>query len=139
MDLRDILLIVHFIGLLTTGAAILTMPVLVATARGTLDEHRATIGKATKSVVMIGRIGLTLLLVTGVIMATINGYWSIGGWFYVKLGLIVLLAVTTSVADSGAEKVGAGDSAKADQAKMFGYVNILVVAFIILSAVMTFH
>ena len=136
----DLLLAAHFLGLFMGGAAGLGLPVLGAVTGAAPIEHRPSIGKAAKPLRIIGQSGVGLLIVTGVIIASKDGYWSLAPlFFWLKMILVLALVAGVIMATRAGSRAMAGDAEAAGQARFIGMVNIALVIAIVIVATLVFH
>lgn len=137
---HDLLLFVHFFALAMGGAAAFGLPVTGAMHGAAPDEHKPSVARIVKPLKMIGHTAIALLVVTGVILATMGAAWSTGGvWFWVKLIFVAVLITGIVMGGKAGKAAMTGDAAAADKAKMIGMANIVSLAIILLTASLAFH
>lgn len=139
MDLRDVLLAIHFLGLFMGGAASLGLPVIGAVASRAAVEHRMTLVQVVKPLKMIGHAGLALLVLTGGALSSMGGLLGTSGWFNIKLVAVVFLIAGVYLAGRAGREAMQGDATAAGRARLFGLANIALAVFIVFSAVLAFH
>jgi hypothetical protein len=139
--MRDLMLIIHFIGLamaLGTGFANLFLGMVASklepAERGSFMSKTLILGR-------MGQIGLGLLLLSGFYLAT--PYWQVLGempTLIIKLILVALLLILVSIIlliVSKAKKQG--NPALLAKIKPLGILNFLLGITIVIFAVLTFH
>ncbi len=137
---HDLLLTLHFLGLSIGGAASFGLPVLGAVSAKLEPAQRPVLGRLVLPLRRVGQVGLVTLVVTGVLLAIIDGVFSGGPvWFWIKLAGVLALIVGVVVAGRISGRVMAGVPGAAAQAKTMGMVNIGILIFILLSASLAFH
>lgn len=138
--LNTILLILHFLGLtlgFSASFANMTMAGLIKRSqpaeRGILARFPPLMGK-------VGRIGLALLWVTGVIMVFTrwNGFGSLPWQFHVKLTAVVLLTVAVEYIRRLEQQASRGDAAAAARVQQVGKLSGLFAMTALIFAVLTF-
>lgn len=139
--MRDVMLVLHFIGLaMAIGAGFANL--FLGTVASKLEPaDRASFMSRTMILGIMGRSGLGLLVLSGLGLAT--PYWSTLDempLFMAKLALIVVLLVSVSFAlmlVARAKKQG--NPAILAKLKPLGMLNFLLGLAIIVLAVLTFH
>jgi uncharacterized membrane protein len=139
--MRDVMLIVHFIGLsmsLGTGFANLFLGMAAAKLE---PAERGKFMSKTMILMRMGHTGLGLLLVSGFYMIT--PYWKVLGEMPVliaKLCFVGLLVIMVSVITILAKKAQReGNPAMLMKLKPFGMLNFFVGITIVVLAVLSFH
>lgn len=139
--MRDVMLILHFIGLaMGMGVSFAHAFLGIAAGKMTAEEgikfrlHTMVLGR-------MGQIGLGLLIVSGI-------YLIIPFWpnlmdtplLMIKLALVILLMILVTLIGRGAKKAAAGDAA-ANLMKIapLGKLTLLVGIAIIILAIKIFH
>ena len=134
-----ILKIAHFFGLFMGGGSAFGMAVIGMTAPGAPAEHRATLGVMAKRFKVVSHAALGLLIVTGVLMATIEGVWTGGStWFWLKLLAVALLVAGIVTAGRFGARAMAGEAGAGARAETFGKMNMVVLVAILTAAVLAF-
>ena len=134
-----LLKVIHFFGLFMGGGSAFGMAVLGMTAPKAPPEHRETLAGMSKVFKKISHTALGLLIVTGVLMATLGGVWSVASiWFWLKLIAVVVLVTGIVLASNAAAKAFAGDPASGATAEKFGKMNMVALVVILLAAVLAF-
>ncbi len=137
---HNVILAVHFWGLFMGGAAGIGMLILGAKLAAAPVEHRASMGTVAGPLKTAGKIGMGLLILTGVLLATIGDVWSAGpALFWIKLVFVVLLLAGIIAADKAGAKAMAGDVEAAAKARMFGLINLVSAALVLLTASFAFQ
>lgn len=137
---HDLLLWLHFTGLFLGGASAFGLPALGAVIDKADGPEKPVLARVVKPLKMIGHVGLALLLLTGVILATTVGAWGEGpAWFYVKLVAVVALVAGIVVAGKTSARAMTGDAAAGAKMPMISAVNTLLGLFVLLAATFAFH
>lgn len=139
--MRDVMLIIHFIGLIMgvgTGFA----HIFLGMAAGQLSAEEATKFRLNTLVISkMGNIGLSLLIISGLYLFT--PYWSILGsspLLMAKLGLVIVLIILISVINLTARQALKGNPEAAfRKLQTLGKFTMLVSLSIIIVAVLIFH
>lgn len=138
--MEDIVLFLHFTGLFLAGASAFGLPVVGAVAGKAPVEHRSSIGKAVKPLKMIGHTALALLIVTGGLLASMDGVFDAAPtWFWVKLVAVVCLVAGIVNAGRVGNRAMSGDAEAAAKMPMLSGINIGLGLAIVLSATLAFH
>ncbi|MDA5095075.1 hypothetical protein O2N63_13380 [Aliiroseovarius sp. KMU-50] len=137
---NDLALTVHILGLFMGGASAFGLPVIGALAAKAELEHKPVLGRAVKPLKMIGHIGLGLILVTGILMATAGGVWSSGPFiFWIKLVAVGALIAGIVVAGKTGALAMAGDAEAAAKMPKLSMFNIGMGVLVVLFAVLAFN
>lgn len=137
---NNLALTAHFVGLFMGGASAFGLPVIGALVGKAAPEHKPVLGQAVKPLKMIGHIGLGLLLISGILMATAGGLWGAGlVAFWLKLVLVVALVAGIVVGGKTGARAMTGDAAAAAKMPVISMINLGLVVLIILSAVVAFN
>lgn len=135
-----ILFVTHIVAFVAGGANSVVMPIIgpkMATAspdvRGALIDVAARLSK-------VGKYAMATLLVTGILVLWLKWDWNVpNGWFWVKMGCIVLMLIFISMSEMNASKARSGDSGAGQRAAMFGRLTALAFLGVIVSAVVAFN
>jgi hypothetical protein len=137
---NDLALTVHLVGLFMGGASAFGLPVIGALAGKAGPEHKPVLGQAVGPIKRIGHIGLGLLLISGVIMATAGGLWSSGLFvFWLKMAFVVALIAGIVIAGKTGARAMTGDKEAAARMPMLSMINIGLAVLIVLFAVLAFN
>ena len=139
--MRELMLVIHFIGLaMALGAGIANIFLgavaskLEPAERGSFMSKIAILGR-------MGQIGLGLLLLSGFYLIT--PYWSMLGempWLKAKLGLVGLLLILISwVLITARRAKKQNNPAILATLRPLGMLNLLIAIAIVILAVLTFH
>lgn len=139
--MRDVMLIVHFIGLamgLGTGFA----HAFLGAAASKMSPADATKFKMNSLVISyMGHVGIALLLVSGFYMIT--PYWRVLSsypWLIVKLSLVAILTVLIVLISIAARKAKNGDEERQLAImKKLGQMTLPIGIAIVIIAVKVFH
>jgi uncharacterized membrane protein len=139
--MRDLMLIVHFIGLsmsLGTGFANLFLGMAAAKLE---PAERGKFMSRTMILMRMGHTGLGLLLVSGFYLIT--PYWKVLGempLLMAKLACVGLLLIMVSIITIIAKKAQReGNPARLMKLKPFGMLNFFLGITIVVLAVLSFH
>lgn len=139
--MRDLMLIIHFIGLaMAIGAGFANLFLGVVASKLEPAEKGSFMSK-TMILGRMGQIGLGLLLLSGFYL--ISPYWQVLGHMpllIVKLSLVALLLISVSVVLFLVRKSKKqGNPAILAKLKPLGMLNFLIGITIVVLAVLTFH
>ena len=129
----DLLLTLHLLALLSAGAAVVGVPVLMGRMATVGAELRPTFGSVAQNLGRVAQIAFATLLVTGVLMVWVRfgGIDGLSIWFWVKMGLIVVMAVAMAI--------GGRVRGNPQAANIVAWVSRLALAGVVLSAVIAFN
>lgn len=137
----DALLFLHFIGLgLGTGTG-----VFLAVAGRQAARHpdaaaaRALMPGINAAISGVGKVGLLILFVSGVVMAVLLGHSGLPALFWGKMILVGLLGVFLIIITHTTGRVRNGDAKAVMLMKRIASLGPILAALTILAAVMTFH
>lgn len=138
--MRDIMLIVHFIGLaMGVGTSFAFLFLGKAASRLSQEEAVKFMNSASR-VSTMGHIGLGLLILSGgYLMTPFWGALPAMPVLVAKLALVVVLTVLISMAAVASKKARGGDSAQQKKAARLGPFLLLSSLTIIVLAVLVFH
>lgn len=133
------LLILHFFGLAAGFSASIGNFVVTRLVRSA-PADAPVLGKVPPVLARIGKTGLALLWVTGIIMV-----WTIYGGpadlpaaFWIKMVFVVLATILVGVIDMTTRAVRAGDQAARARLPMLGAGTAVMVALAVVFAVIAF-
>lgn len=138
--MRDVMLIVHFIGLAMGVGASFAMLFLGMAASKMEPQERGSFMIKSSAVTRSGHIGITLLFLSGGYLMT--PYWSglaSNPTLIAKLTLFLVLGALVGIMTSKLKKAKAGDMAQLMTLKKMGPFALLTGITIIVLAVLTFH
>ena len=137
--MREVLLVIHFIGLamaLGAGFANLTLGIVASklepAERGSFMSKLVVLGR-------LGQTGLALLIISG--LGLMTPYWKVVGempFLIAKLSLVALLLISVAVILSIVRKAK-GNPAILAKIKPLGMLNLFLGIAIVILAVLTFH
>lgn len=137
--MRELMLVIHFIGLamaLGAGFANLVLGMVASklepAERGSFMSKLVVLGR-------LGQTGLALLLISG--LGLLTPYWKVIGdmpFLIAKLSLVLLLIISVAVILSIVKKAK-GDPAILAKIKPLGMLNFFLGIAIVILAVLTFH
>lgn len=139
--MRDIMLIIHFIGLaMGLGTSFGFMFLGIASSKMEENEARKfTLN--TFALSRMGHIGLTLLVLSGIFLMT--PYWqslTTSPLLIAKLVLVLVLGALIGMLSSTAKKAKEGDTdIHLKKMETFGKISLLTALIIVVLAVYNFH
>jgi hypothetical protein len=139
--MRDIMLIIHFIGL-TMGLGTGFAHAFLGAASAKMSGEEATKFRLhTLSLSMMGHVGIGLLLISGFYMIT--PYWKVLSGMpllIAKLSLVFILIILISMINVAGRKAKQGDAeVQFNKMKQLGKATLLVGLAIVVLAVKVFH
>jgi uncharacterized membrane protein len=140
--MRDIMLIIHFIGLtLGIGAGVAGVFMSLITTK-LPKEDAIKVNQTNLSLIFLAKTGLVILIVSG--FALMTPYWSVfkslAPWFHLKLTLVFILLINMVFMVIFANKAKKQEGlAYLPKVKWLGRFSVLLGFMIIISAVKTFH
>lgn len=138
--LNQVLLVLHFIGLglglSVSFSNIVMQRVMLAGA----PADRPILARFPPAMSVLGRIGLTLLWVTGgMLLYTKWGGFGVLPWqFHAKLTAVVMLTVTVTYIHSLERQIQRGNTAAAAKIATFGKIAFAFAMLAVIFAVLTF-
>lgn len=138
--MRDIMLIVHFIGLAMGLGASFAFLFLGIAANRMEPERRKELMLNLAPVSQMGQLGLLVLVLSGGYLMT--PYWSIlerTPLLVAKLLLVLVLGAVVGISSSLARKARAGDAAAFGKMKKLGPIALITALTIVVLAVSVFH
>jgi len=138
--MRDIMLIIHFIGLaMGLGANFANLFLSMAASKMPPEEARAF---ALKAMVIrkMGYIGLSLLILSGLYL--MSPYWRIlptTPLLIAKLLLVVVLVGLITIMTKAGDKFKNGDASQMKILKPLGRIALIITLVIVILAVGVFH
>jgi putative membrane protein len=141
MDLAlTLTLWLHLLSLSLGGAAVFGVPALGTMLRKAEPAQRPPLAKAVMRLAALGRTALMLLVLTGGVL--LWGRWAeggLGGWFTVKMVLVVAMVGLAVFNVINGKRAAAGDAAAVARLPMLWLAGMLVLAGVVLAAVITFN
>lgn len=131
-----LLLWLHFLSLGLGGAAVFGGLVVAAAIPKAAAEARPPLVGVRGRLVNLGRVGLALLILTGVLMARANG--ALGFWFWIKMLLVLALTASVLYAVPLGRRAMGGDAAAIARMGQIVRLNLGLYVAIILAAVLAF-
>jgi len=138
----DTLLFIHFIGIAIGAGTGVYLMALSRHAAHNLDqaEARTIMPGIVNTISAIGKLGLVLLIISGITMALTMGKTVWTGLFMLKILLVLLLIGFIIVMNALARRAnGKGDVAAALAMKRIAVVGPLLAVLTIYTAVQAFH
>lgn len=138
--LFKLVLWVHLVSIAIGGAASFGIPALLGLVAKAEPMQRPVFGQAIMRLAAIGRMGVALLIVTGVLMVS----WKYGGvaelsyWFWLKMLLVLCLIGLVIFNIFNGRKLRAGDAVAAARAPELARLGMALLAGIVLTAVLAF-
>ncbi len=129
----------HFVGLAAGGAASMGIPVIGAAMDRATPEQIPLLGDLAMRLSKVGRIGIGLLVLSGVVMIWGEGSLAFyNNWFWFKLVLVAVLIAAIVFASRNGRKALAGDARARALAPRLGALNLALLLLILLAAVLSF-
>lgn len=140
MDLTQILLILHFLGLALGLSVSFSGMVVGRLITAAAPQEKAVFARFPPRMSRVGDVGLVLLWVTGFALLYLKwGGFGVMPWqFHAKLTAVVLLTLTVGFIHSRARKANAGDAVAAAQVAAAGKFALLLALTAVVFAVLTF-
>jgi uncharacterized membrane protein len=140
--MREIMLMLHFIGLAMGVGTSFVMMMIGRIASKMAPEDRAKFGLNILVLRRLGQTGLALLIITGLYLMT--PFWKTlehMPYMIAKLILVVILVVVVTIIDLNARKVVKGIDPGVNMQKnaRIGPLGLLLGLTIIIMAVLSFH
>ncbi len=137
--MADLMVFIHFVALAMGGAASIGLLVVGLTNAKVPPEHRPSVGRVALTLRTVGKTGMALLLLTGIIMATAGGVWGDASpLFWVKLVAVAALIVGIVMGIKAGDQAMKGDPEAAKRAMMIAKINLGLLAVILACAVVAF-
>jgi uncharacterized membrane protein len=139
--LNQVLLFLHFLGL----ALGLSAPFAYMATSGLLSRaaptEKAVLGRLPPLMSHLGRTGLALLWVTGLVLVYTrwNGFATLPWQFHVKLTAVVLFTISVEYSHRLGRMLQKGDAAGVARADAAGKIAVLFAVIAIAFAVLTFN
>ena len=138
--MHDIMLILHFLGLAMGLGTSFAFMFIGISASKMPEEAGLEFQKKAFVLTKMGHIGLTILVITGLYLAT--PYWKILGdmpLLIAKLVLVFGLGAMIGIMSSKAKKVIKGDHSQLKSMAPMGRIAMLLGIAIVVLAVLQFH
>lgn len=137
---NNLLFWLHFAGLALGGVATFGLPVVGRQMPTATVETRPVLFKVTRGLTTIGRAGLGVLLVTGLLLFWLkwNGSAPSMAWFGAKMALVLLL-ILVIIAGLTLKRAEAGDRAAGRRMPMLGAIGVVLLLGVLLCAVFAFN
>lgn len=138
--LFDIALFAHLISLFAVGAIVIAVPAVAGPMATAAPDVRGLLGGIAKQIGALSRLAFLVLLVSGPLMVWLRfgGIDGMNAWFWVKMGLIVVVIACmlangyfrarAQKGDAGAARL-AGVAANLSRLSLVGIVATAVLAF----------
>jgi hypothetical protein len=134
---QSLLLWLHFLSLGLGGAAVFGGLVLAAAIPKAPPESRPSLAAVRGRLVLLGRVGLALLILTGFLMVQAHGAGQLI-WFSLKMALVLALTASVVYAIPLGRKAQAGDATAIARMGQIVRLNSGLYVTIILTAVLAF-
>ena len=138
--MREIFLVVHFIGLaMGLGTSFANLFLGLAMSKMPPEEAKA-FGLKAMALTKMGHIGLTLLILSGLYL--MSPYWRVlpeMPLLIAKLTLVTFLIILISIITSAGIKVRNGDFSQMKTIKPLGRIALVTTITIVIIAVSIFH
>ena len=139
--INKVLLMLHFLGLVMGLAVPFANIALAGLMAKAAPPEKMILGRFPFAMSKIGKIGLTLLWVTGVTMVFTRwkGFGNVPPMFQVKLSFVVLLTITVGYISALEMKAKKGDTAAIARIQLVGKIAMLFGLLAMIFAVLTFN
>ena len=137
----DLLLMAHLMALLAAGATVVAIPMIGTRLATASPEVRPILGGLAQQIGGFARIAFGVLLVSGPLMVWLRfgGVAGMTPWFWVKMGLVVVMAVAMGVNGRFRQKAMAGDARAAAMVRAGAMIARLALVGVIAAAVLAFN
>jgi uncharacterized membrane protein len=139
--LNKVLLMLHFIGL-AMGLAVPFANIALATLMAkAAPNEKMVLGRFPFAMSKVGKIGLTLLWVTGVTMVFTRwrGFGNLPPMFHAKLTAVILLTITIGIISMLEMKAKKGDTTAIARIQVVGKIAMALGILAVVFAVLTFN
>ena len=135
----DLALLAHLLSLMAAGATVIAMPLIGQRMATASPEMRGSLGGLAQQIGRYSQIAFGVLLISGPIMLWLRfgGIEGASPWFWVKMALIVVMAVAMGV--GGRFRGKPGDKRAATIANAAANVSRLALLGIVIAAVLAFN
>jgi hypothetical protein len=130
----------HLMGLALGGASAFGNPVVGSRLVASAPEGRIALFPIAHGLSRLGKIGMSLLIITGLLMVWLRfgGPSGLSPWFWLKMALLVLLLVDIIYISRLEKRAEAGDDQVLRSIPKFGALGVVLLLGIVLSAVLSF-
>ena len=137
----DLLLMAHLMALLAAGSTVVAIPMIGTRLATASPEVRPILGGLAQQIGGFARIAFGVLLVSGPLMVWLRfgGVAGMTPWFWVKMGLIVVMAVAMGVNGRFRQKAMAGDARAAAMVRAGATIARLALVGVVAAAVLAFN
>lgn len=137
----DLLLMAHLLALLAVGAMVVAMPLIGVQLSSASPEVRPIFGWMAQQIGRFAGIAFGVLLISGPLMVWLRfgGVAGMNVWFWVKMGLIVVIAVAMGVSGSSRRKAMTGDLQAAALARTGATIARVALLGVVVAAVLAFN
>ena len=140
MDLNQLLLVLHFLGLGLGLSATVVGLVLRGLLAGAEPAEARGLVRIGPVMAQVGGSGLLLLWATGFMLTFTKwgGFGALPWQFHAKLGFVVLLTLAVGASHAFQAKARRGDAAAAAMLPRIGMVSLVSSILVVVFAVLTF-
>jgi uncharacterized membrane protein len=140
MDLNQLLLILHFLGLAMGFSVSFANMVMGGIIEKAAPAEKPVLGRFPLAMSRVGDIGLALLLLSGfgLLFLKWGGFAAMPGIFHVKLTLVVVLIGLIGYIHALQKKIRNGDAAAATTIQVVGKAAFVTAVAIVVCAVLSF-
>lgn len=137
---NQVLLVLHFVGLVMGFSVSIANGVMGSLIAAAAPGERPVLGRFPPLMSRIGKIGLTLLWISGAILVETRwgGFATLPWQFHAKLTAVVLLTITVIFIHTQERRMGKGDPGAAARVEAAGKVAALFALAALVFAVLTF-
>ena len=139
-EINQVLLVMHFVGLAMGLSVSIANGVMGALIAKSAPEERAVLGRFPPLMSRIGKIGLTLLWISGAVLTQTRwgGFATLPWQFHAKLTAVVLLTLVVIHIHLQEGRLRRGDAAAAARIQAAGKITPLFALAAVVFAVLTF-
>lgn len=140
-DFTQVLIILHFLGLVMGFATGIANDVMTGVISRAAPHDRAVLSRFPPVMARVGKAGIVLLWASGLTLVFVKwgGLTTLPWTFYVKLAAVIVLTGAVTRAHFLGRRIMAGDTAAAAGMPMLGRIAMLSALTALVFAVITFN
>lgn len=137
----NLLIWVHILAFVAGGSNSVVGPVIASRLVAATPDLRAGYYAVMNTLSQVGKVAMVVLLVTGplILFLRYGGFAGASVWFWIKMGLIVVMLAAIIYGGINAKKAQAGDAEAGRRAGVAHRITGLAFAGILLAAVLAFN
>lgn len=138
---NNVLVFLHFIGLALGFSVSFGNMVIGGLIAKAAPQEKPILARFPPAAAILGRIGLTLLWVTGVTLVYTRwgGFGNLGGTFHAKLTVVVVLTFTVEYLNGQIRRAARGEAVSPARMQVLGKVALGLALAAVFFAVLTFE